>query len=328
MENSLQQSLFSQQNNPTATQLVNLQVDSLSPEILQTLGLLPPTLIPPTTVKESESKPTYKLKVINPSDGGKYVVRMWHDCSKVFKSIKDLKEQMAESFGDHLYSNIPAAIGYFDGRHQTKRWLCTDKDLEVMYATLTMREIFLWCEVQKPAMAKEKKRCAEDDSNADAKRGKQRRTKRDIHEDQCDEYYEELSKIHGDNYSSVQLRLWARMLANGLHNDKNEPPAVPMITGVTPKRPKKESLQDTIVCVAKTFADAFIDKKVQKSSPELSLKENISVAHGVSPGRAADVRMKNYEQLRYLQSLLDDGILSLDEFCEQKQTILFALKKL
>ena len=49
---------------------------------------------------------------------------------------------------------------------------------------------------------------------------------------------------------------------------------------------------------------------------------------GVSPGKAVDLRMKNYEQLRYLQQLYEDGILDQKEYMEQKQDILKFLKKL
>jgi len=54
----------------------------------------------------------------------------------------------------------------------------------------------------------------------------------------------------------------------------------------------------------------------------------LSTAAGVSPAKSVELRMKNFEQLRYLQQLFDDGILSEGEFTEQKQSILSALRKL
>ena len=38
--------------------------------------------------------------------------------------------------------------------------------------------------------------------------------------------------------------------------------------------------------------------------------------------------MKNYEQLRYLQQLFDDGIFTQEEYEEQKRGILCSLRKL
>ena len=43
------------------------------------------------------------------------------------------------------------------------------------------------------------------------------------------------------------------------------------------------------------------------------------VTSGVSPSKAIELRMKNFEQLLYLQQLHDDGILNSKEFTDQKQ---------
>ena len=48
---------------------------------------------------------------------------------------------------------------------------------------------------------------------------------------------------------------------------------------------------------------------------------------GVSPGWAVDLRMENYQQLRYLQQLYEDNILNEGEYAEQKN-ILAALRSL
>lgn len=48
----------------------------------------------------------------------------------------------------------------------------------------------------------------------------------------------------------------------------------------------------------------------------------------VSPGKSASVRMKNLEQLRYLQQLFKDNILTENEYMEQKASILEALRAL
>ena len=49
---------------------------------------------------------------------------------------------------------------------------------------------------------------------------------------------------------------------------------------------------------------------------------------GISPGKSADLRMRNLEQLRYLQGLYEDKILSDQELAEQKRIVLDALRKL
>ena len=49
---------------------------------------------------------------------------------------------------------------------------------------------------------------------------------------------------------------------------------------------------------------------------------------GLSPGKTLDLRMKNYEQLRYRKQLYEDKILDLTEYTEQKDSILSSLRKL
>ena len=52
------------------------------------------------------------------------------------------------------------------------------------------------------------------------------------------------------------------------------------------------------------------------------------VAVGLSPGKAVELRMKTFEQLRYLQQLYEDGILTIKEFEDQKEKKLSSLRKL
>lgn len=63
--------------------------------------------------------------------------------------------------------------------------------------------------------------------------------------------------------------------------------------------------------------------------PFVMYKSDNSVGSvGISPKKSVELRMKNYEQLRYLQQLFEDGILSDWEYAEQKQNILDSLRKL
>lgn len=51
--------------------------------------------------------------------------------------------------------------------------------------------------------------------------------------------YSEQQEKHGDSYSGPQLCLWVRMIVSGTH-DMEEPPRVPMITGLVPKHQNKK----------------------------------------------------------------------------------------
>ena len=147
-----------------------------------------------------------------------------------------------------------------------------------------------------------------------------RKTKFDEKEDEIDDTYKRLKAKHGDTYTDPQLKLWARMIANHLHSDMDDPPKVPMITGPPVKRePKKESLEQAIIGVANA-----VTKAVNQTSEESSVQRNARI----SPLRATDIRSKSYTQLRMVQQLYDDGILTESEFAEQKKNILDSLRKI
>ena len=112
----------------------------------------------------------------------------------------------------------------------------------------------------------------------------------------------------------------------GLHTSKNPPPPpprylIPIFTGASSSRGKPKG-QDSLhkVLVATTTA---VTKALKPQSPPQS-----STLVGVSPIWRTKIRTKSLEQLCSLHSLLDNGIISEQEFLEQKSSILDMLKKL
>ena len=84
----------------------------------------------------------------------------------------------------------------------------------------------------------------------------------------------------------------------------------------------RESFSDAISGAAVTFASALKGREKGQEQPTSVVRS------GTSPGRSVELRMKNYEQLRYLQQLYDDGILTGEEYQEQKQLIITSICKL
>lgn len=125
--------------------------------------------------------------------------------------------------------------------------------------------------------------------------------------------------MHGTNYEVTQLRLWARMIQCGTHDNYENPPNVPMITGIAPKR-HKENLSGSLAGAAVAIVKAL-------SPPPLEKKENSDIVR-ISPSKKCDLRMKNLEQLRYIQQLYEDNILSEQEFLEQKDITLAAIRSI
>ena len=92
-----------------------------------------------------------------------------------------------------------------------------------------------------------------------------------------------------------------------------------MFTGGLQKKPK-ESLTDTFTSAATAIVNALTPKQENVAAMEHSVR--------CSPGKKVDIRMWNLEQLRFLQSLREDGTLSEEEFTEQKRIVLQSMNNL
>ena len=124
------------------------------------------------------------------------------------------------------------------------------------------------------------------------------------------------------------------MICSGCHDDYDTVPCIPAFASSALKKPRKgESLSEALTGAAVAFA-----KAVSGSTPEKAIAQGVhqessastpgtsNAMSGVSPGKAVDLKMKSYEQLRYLQQLYEDGILDQKEFIEQKKGYYFSQK--
>ena len=97
-----------------------------------------------------------------------------------------------------------------------------------------------------------------------------------------------------------------------------------MITGSIPAHSKKESFTQALTGAAEAVVKALTPSP-KSVSPSVT---NPSAGIGISPGKSTQLRMQNLQQLRVLQQLYEEGILSDSELAEQKKIILDALRRL
>ena len=117
------------------------------------------------------------------------------------------------------------------------------------------------------------------------------------------------------------MRLWAQSVCSKVHDNLDNPPDLPAFREeFGPKKARKESLTDALIGAAVAITKAF-----SSSHPSSPPRVRQGQPVGVSPGRSIELRMKNFEQLRVLQQLFDDGILTTKEYEEK---ILCSLKKI
>ena len=131
--------------------------------------------------------------------------------------------------------------------------------------------------------------------------------------------YKELSEKHQQTWDVARLKLWARCIVSGVHIDYDNSPKVPAFSSTTqtPERVHHESFSDVIGGGAVAIVRALSDSK--KEATEIPQRIS-TLGPGISPSKAVDLRMKNFEQLRYVQllQLYEDGILNEKEYMEQR----------
>ena len=293
-------------------------------------------LLAQTQSTSTEPFYSYCVKLINPARKKDSITRELRKFHGRFRSVMELKVRLMEEFEDQVPDTTKFSLGYMEGKQSTKRWICTEGDLNAMYtayACSPQREIMLWCDSR--------------ESDDNQPRNKKRKTgdtvtKREETEQRVLDMAEELKEMHKEKMtlSEVQYRLWARMLVTGIHSSKDNPPQVPMITGGTPRRPvgsQKNELEQGLISTAATIVKAAVTQNSSCSSIVQSPHINQTVndgatppqrGPGVSPGKVSEIRGKCYAQLATLKHLYEDDVLTSTEFEEQKEMILSGLKKL
>lgn len=269
------------------------------------------------------------MKIFDPHRKRKFTVREVHRFTGKLSSIQHVRDILADEFEEEVpASNTKYNLGYFEGKYQTKRWLASAEDFKMMYTRyLPGSEIFLWCDGREADSEDTNGKGAETRKSANEGTVNKRKER----EEELDSIFRKLQEKHDDAYSVPQLRLWARMIVSGTHDDLENPPRVPMIVGhPLAKRPKHdESMTSAITSAATAIASALSPHPSNvPATPQHVSSSMPPPLVGISPGKAADIRMKNLEQLRYTQQLMEDGILTPEEFVEQKKIILKSLRGL
>ena len=122
----------------------------------------------------------------------------------------------------------------------------------------------------------------------------------------------------------------------GKHQSKDE---IPEFLVNQLKKPKQMSLAEVISGAVKTFSDAVKspstnslvienNNNITSSSSTTTAFPKTADSVGISPSRITDLRMKKLQELRELQGLLEQNVLTQQEFIEQKQLVLDSLRKL
>ena len=248
----------------------------------------------------------------------------------------EMKIKLMDEFGSLLPPTTEFQLGYFFGKQSTKFWLMCQEDLNTMNKCVEKCKgsVMLWCDARSTEQPSGNKRKKASENPPP--------TKRQQIEAELDTILKDLQSKHGDKYTIPQLRCWARMISTGKYENTDTIPVFLELDN-QPKKSKRTSLADAITGAAATFANAVKSPEVQQcnsqsvviSSPNSPSTPAVGggtstcpMAPGISPGRITDLRMKKLHELRELQGLLEQNVLTQEEFAEQKRMVLDSLRKL
>ena len=285
--------------------------------------------IPPTSEsskkndKETTKSFSYMVRIYtNPKKKKDFVVRMWHDVSEEFYSLSALKLQLMDSFPEELPSSMDFQVGYFEGRSHAKRWLIENRDLDKMNSLyMAGSTINLWCEGKSPTGDCDHNDRAEQPPSKKPKMSKSDST------DELDTISSKLREKHSD-MPAPKLRLWSKLIQSGRYDDYDTPSDIPLITGGPAPMKKKGNLVDALTVAATTVV-----KMLQSNANTVTVSSHTppktdSVRAGISPLKFAQLRCNCLEDLKRVKELWDDGVLTQEEFEEEKQHILNSLKSM
>ena len=116
------------------------------------------------------------------------------------------------------------------------------------------------------------------------------------------------------------------MIDKGRHDDYDNPPAIPLITGSP--APAKKKTNNALVNAATIFANAYAVQPATGSSSKSYSHVKVPGSSSFSPMSSAKLRRSCLEDLKSLNELYQEAVLSETEFLEQKEKILRTLKEI
>ncbi len=203
-----------------------------------------------------------------------------------FTSPEAIKEKLRDTFTEYVPDNLEFKKIQSGGLKLWRTW----RQCTVATLLMTTTPYGVMAVSNSGQAQKRKNPCDTVSSEPQNKRAKR--------EDEIETTFRSLREKHSEKYSDPQLRLWARMHANGLHDNLDSPPNVPAITGEPTKRKRDEVLIGS----------------QRPSTPPSSVRQST----GISPASKANLSGQYLQQLRTLQQLRENEALTEEEFQEKK----------
>ena len=116
----------------------------------------------------------------------------------------------------------------------------------------------------------------------------------------------------------MQFQIWSEMIVGGIHSSFEDPPTSSMFARARSGKKKGEGNTPMAEALTRAASSAL--------SPRSSLPSNQPL--GTSPSKTIDSPSKCYKQLNDLNNLKASGILTENEYAEEKESVMSLLRKL
>ena len=275
----------------------------------------------------------FYLKIFNPTNKKEYKLYTVRGLSPDIDSPDKLKRVLATQYGDLLPQPDDIEVGYFN--QSKKIWISNRLDLNDVWALVGKGEkITLWCmgvTESATGMGQRKRPCEDIGSNSHGgtepgtKRAKKLTTteqKKALVED----YEQKLQEKHQDKYTRFQIKLWAEMLATGVHTDLDTPPAASMFgRDRHAKRQSESSLNESVLSQMMTMMNSVCQALIPN---RVETERKVTISPNLSPMKRAELRSTYLKQLGELRQLLDQDVLTEEEYEEQRGDLVDSMRQL
>lgn len=261
------------------------------------------------------------LKGGNVKDGKIFTIR--NVDTTVISSCDDLKKTIKQQLSEDITTD-DFDIGFVDGSSIVR--LRNKEDLVEVWSGLrkTGSKMTLWCDnlIDRSTRKSDgRKRVRSDDVGLESELTETRPSKRKQpeREEKVQEIANNLKVIHSSRYTPMQIRIWAEMMASGMHSSVDYHPNTSMFIraggGALYKKEQKTPVAQALTDAATAIASALSPRAVSSSAVS-------------SPIKVIENRSKLYKQLTELQNLRSLGVLTEDEYKVEKETIMKLLHQL
>ena len=250
----------------------------------------------------------------------------------IISSCDDLKKTIKQQLCEDIVAD-DFDVGYVDGSSIVR--LCNKEDLVEAWSGLRKpgSKMTLWCDGlidRSGRKTDSRKRVRSDDVGSESELAETRPSKRKQpaadREEKVQEIANNLKEIHSSRYTPMQIRIWAEMMASGMHSSVDDHPNTSMFLRAGGGTPNKKKQQATPVAQALTDAATAIASALSPRAVPVS--SSVVSGVGTSPAKVIENRSKLYKQLAELQNLRSLGVLTEDECKAEKETIMKLLHQL